>query len=92
MNNKDLHNRSETEDGECVSVLDARGLHCPLPLLKTKQALARMQEGEIVKVLATDAGSVRDFRSYAAISGHTLCRFREYDGIYEYLLKKAAHV
>ncbi len=91
MNYDDLHNEDQRAD-DCVNVLDARGLRCPLPLLKAKQALARMQGGEYLKVLATDAGSVRDFRSYSDISGHTLCRVREYDDIYEYILKKAADV
>ncbi len=89
MKNDNLPDNSEDTDA-CTQVLDACGLHCPLPLLKAKQALARMQAGECLKVLATDAGSVRDFRSYAAISGHRLRRFRTYDDIYEYILEKAS--
>jgi Predicted redox protein, regulator of disulfide bond formation len=68
--------------------VDAAGLRCPLPLLKAKQALNSLKSGEIVKVTATDAGSVRDFHAFADLSGHRLLRFTEYDGRYEYVLQK----
>ena len=45
--------------------LDTRGLNCPLPILKAKKALADMQSGEVLKVLATDPGSMRDFQAFA---------------------------
>ena len=52
--------------------LDARGLHCPLPILKTKKALADMLSGEVLRVLATDSGSVRDFQAFAKQTGNNL--------------------
>ena len=52
--------------------LDARGLVCPLPILKAKKALSDMNSGEILKVLATDAGSVRDFQAFARQTGNDL--------------------
>jgi TusA-related sulfurtransferase len=52
--------------------LDTRGLNCPLPILKAKKALADMQSGEILKVVATDAGSVRDFQAFAKQTGNEL--------------------
>lgn len=52
--------------------LDARGLTCPLPILKAKKALSDMQSGEILKVLATDPGSVRDFQAFARQTGNDL--------------------
>ncbi|PJE80042.1 Sulfurtransferase TusA [invertebrate metagenome] len=52
--------------------MDLRGLCCPLPLLKVKQAMTTMKAGQVVEVLCTDPGSVRDFVSYALFSGHTL--------------------
>lgn len=52
--------------------LDARGLTCPLPILKAKKALADMQSGEVLKVLATDPGSVRDFQAFARQTGNDL--------------------
>lgn len=70
--------------------LDTRGLRCPLPLLKAKQALREMVTGEMLRVLATDAGSVRDFQAYAQLSGHELVAFAELEAVYCYLLKKSA--
>jgi tRNA 2-thiouridine synthesizing protein A len=52
--------------------LDARGLNCPLPILKAKKALADMTSGETLKVIATDAGSVRDFQAFAKQTGNEL--------------------
>lgn len=52
--------------------LDARGLICPLPILKAKKALSDMHSGEILKVLATDPGSVRDFQAFARQTGNDL--------------------
>ena len=52
--------------------LDARGLNCPLPILKTKKALTAMQSGQVLKVIATDAGSVRDFAAFAKQTGNEL--------------------
>ena len=50
--------------------LDARGLNCPLPILKAKKALSDMQSGQLLRVLATDAGSVRDFQAFAKQTGN----------------------
>jgi tRNA 2-thiouridine synthesizing protein A len=52
--------------------LDARGLNCPLPILKAKKALSGMQSGELLRVTATDAGSVRDFQAFAKQTGNEL--------------------
>ncbi len=52
--------------------LDARGLTCPLPILKAKKALSDMVSGEVLKVLATDPGSVRDFQAFARQTGNDL--------------------
>ncbi len=52
--------------------LDARGLNCPLPILKAKKALADMQSGQTLQVAATDAGSVRDFQAFAKQTGNEL--------------------
>jgi tRNA 2-thiouridine synthesizing protein A len=68
--------------------LDAQGLICPLPLLKAKQALNRMVANEVLKVLATDAGSVRDFKVFCDQSGHELLSAEEEAGVYIYYLRK----
>ena len=52
--------------------LDARGLNCPLPILKAKKALSDMQSGQTLRVLATDAGSVRDFQAFAKQTGNEM--------------------
>lgn len=52
--------------------IDTRGLNCPLPILKAKKALAGMQSGQTLKVVATDAGSVRDFQAFAKQTGNEL--------------------
>ena len=52
--------------------LDTRGLNCPLPILKAKKALADMTSGEVLKVMATDPGSVRDFQAFARQTGNDL--------------------
>lgn len=57
---------------EYSELLDASGLSCPLPLLKAKQALNRMASGQVLKVIATDAGSIRDFKAYTDQSDHVL--------------------
>ncbi len=52
--------------------IDTRGLNCPLPILKAKKALTDMQTGELLRVTATDAGSVRDFQAFAKQTGNEL--------------------
>ena len=52
--------------------LDARGLNCPLPILKAKKTLAEMQTGEVLRIVATDSGSVRDFQAFAKQTGNAL--------------------
>jgi tRNA 2-thiouridine synthesizing protein A len=52
--------------------LDTRGLNCPLPILKAKKALAEMQSGELLRVVATDPGSTRDFQAFARQTGNEL--------------------
>lgn len=69
-------------------VLDASGLVCPLPLLKTKQALAHLNTSDVLKVITTDAGSQRDFRSFARLSNIQLLHEVAKDDTYYFWLKK----
>ncbi|CAG8870671.1 Sulfur carrier protein TusA [Pseudomonas fluorescens] len=73
----------------CAAELDASGLNCPLPLLKAKMALNGLASGDVLKVIATDAGSQRDLRTFARLAGHTLLRETAEDGVYTYWLRKA---
>ncbi|CAM3193010.1 TusA-related sulfurtransferase [Pseudomonas gessardii] len=69
--------------------LDASGLNCPLPLLKAKMELNRLASGAVLKVIATDAGSQRDFRTFARLAGHVLLHEEADNGVYRYWLRKA---
>ncbi len=74
---------------ECKPVeLDTSGLLCPMPLLKAKRALNAMRSGEQLRVIATDQGSVRDFKVFAEQSGNTLLSSSEEAGVYTHLLLK----
>lgn len=69
--------------------LDARGLNCPLPLLKAKQALNTLASGQVLSVAATDAGSWRDFQRFAELSGHELLHADTLDDEFHYWLRKS---
>jgi len=71
------------------ALVDASGLNCPLPLLKAKMALNGMACGQTLKVIATDAGSQRDFRTFARLAGHELLHEEVNAGTYYYWLRKA---
>jgi tRNA 2-thiouridine synthesizing protein A len=68
--------------------LDARGLNCPLPILRTKKALAEMTSGDILKVIATDPGSVKDMQAFAKQTGNELVNSAEAGGEYTFFMKK----
>jgi len=67
--------------------LDASGLRCPMPLLKTKLQLNAMVPGEELEVIATDSGSARDIPAYLALSEHVLLSQTEDNGIYRFMIK-----
>lgn len=69
--------------------LDARGLNCPLPILRAKKALNELTSGQTLHVLATDPGSVKDFEAFAKQTGNVLLESGEKNGEYSFLLKKA---
>ena len=68
--------------------LDARGLNCPLPILRAKKALADMQSGEVLRVTSTDPGSVKDFAAFAKQTGNELLSSAEVNKEFEYFLKR----
>ncbi|MES0491750.1 MAG: sulfurtransferase TusA family protein [Leptospirales bacterium] len=69
-------------------VLDARGMNCPLPVLKTKKTIDGMTKGQILKVIATDPGSVNDMDSWARRTGNEIVDREENDGEFVYFIKK----
>ena len=68
--------------------VDSRGLNCPLPILKAKRALADMQSGDVLKVIATDPGSVRDFQAFAKQTGNTLLDQQTVDKEFIHLMRR----
>lgn len=72
------------------TLLDVKGLNCPMPLLKAKKALNEMDPDALLQVLATDPGSVRDFEVFSRQSGHALLESRQEGDTYIYLLRKKA--
>lgn len=68
--------------------LDARGLNCPLPILRTKKSLNDMRSGEVLKILATDPGSVRDFQAFSKQTGNDLLSTTEDRGEFLFYLRK----
>lgn len=68
--------------------LDARGLNCPLPILRAKKALNEITAGQILKVIATDPGAVKDFQAFAKQTGNELLESTESSGEYSFLIKK----
>jgi tRNA 2-thiouridine synthesizing protein A len=68
--------------------IDARGLNCPLPILRTKKALNDMTSGQTIRVKATDPASVRDFQAFARQTGNELVEQGEADGAFCFVLKR----
>lgn len=74
---------------QSTAQLDARGLNCPLPILRAKKALAGLASGETLQVIATDPGSVKDFEAFARQTGSGLLESSETNGEFVFLLQKA---
>jgi tRNA 2-thiouridine synthesizing protein A len=68
--------------------VDARGLNCPLPILKAKKALNTMQSGQTLRVVATDAGSVRDFQAFAKQTGNELVEQQSVGAEFIHLMRR----
>ena len=68
--------------------LDARGLNCPLPILRTKKSLSDMTSGQVLKILATDPGSVKDFQAFSRQTGNELLASETVDDEFVFLMKK----
>jgi tRNA 2-thiouridine synthesizing protein A len=68
--------------------VDARGLNCPLPILRAKKALAEMNSGEVLRVMATDPGSVRDFQAFAKQTGNHLLEHSADGGEFVFFMQR----
>ena len=69
--------------------LDVRGMNCPVPILRSKKAIGEIASGQVLKVMATDPGSVKDMQAFANQTGNELLDTGESNGIYTYFLRKA---
>jgi len=69
--------------------LDASGLNCPLPILRAKKSLSGMSAGQVLHIIATDPGSVKDFEAFAKQTGNDLMESTEEGGKFKFLIKKA---
>jgi tRNA 2-thiouridine synthesizing protein A len=68
--------------------VDARGLSCPMPIVRTAQAIKTIASGELVEVLATDKGSVKDFAAWSRTTGHELVEQAADSGVYRFVLRR----
>lgn len=68
--------------------LDASGLNCPLPILRAKKAIAALEKGQVLRVVATDPGSVKDFEAFCKQTGNELLESGEEGGKYVFAIKK----
>jgi tRNA 2-thiouridine synthesizing protein A len=69
--------------------LDASGLNCPLPILRAKKALGTLEAGQVLRIVATDPGSVKDFEAFAKQTGNELLESGEEGGKFVFLIKKS---
>ena len=72
-----------------AKTLDAKGLSCPLPVLKARRAMQDMKPGEILEVLATDPAAPKDFQNFCEVGGHRMVASSEAAGIYTMRIRKA---
>ncbi|MGB0127853.1 MAG: sulfurtransferase TusA family protein [Rhodocyclaceae bacterium] len=68
--------------------LDARGLNCPLPILRAKKTLGELQSGQVLRIVATDPGSVKDFQAFAKQTGNELLAQAENNKEFEFFIKR----
>ena len=71
------------------TLLDTRGLNCPLPVLRARKAMQKLAPGSLVRVLATDPGTVKDFKAFCRATGHELVESQELDGEFRFVIRKA---
>ena len=68
--------------------IDTRGLNCPLPILRAKKALSDVQSGQVLKIVATDPGSIKDFEAFSKQTGHPLLAQAEANGEFTFFMRK----
>jgi tRNA 2-thiouridine synthesizing protein A len=71
------------------TLLDTRGLNCPLPVLRARKAMQKLASGSLVRILATDPGTVKDFEAFCRATGHELVESLEQEGEFRFVIRKA---
>lgn len=71
-----------------AATVDARGLACPMPVVKTKKALDALKSGDVLELLATDKGSAKDLQAWVRTGGHQMLESRVEDGVFTFYIKK----
>ncbi|MEI3604481.1 sulfurtransferase TusA family protein [Pseudogracilibacillus sp. SE30717A] len=71
-----------------VKIVDAKGLACPMPIVRTKKAINELAKGEVLEVHATDKGSKSDLLAWTKSGGHELLKDKEEDGVFKFWIKK----
>lgn len=72
-----------------TQTLDAKGIACPMPIVRTKKAIDNIQSGEILEVLVTDKGALNDFKAWTQAGGHTIVEQKEEAGVLYFYIQKA---
>ena len=70
------------------TLLDTRGLNCPLPVLRARKAMQKLAPGSVVRILATDPGTVKDFKAFCRATGHELLESLEQEGEFRFVIRK----
>ena len=73
---------------QITKTLDLKGLSCPLPIVKTAQAIRELQSGDLIEALATDPGSVPDFKAWSTTTGNELVEQSEADDVFRFVIRK----
>lgn len=71
-----------------TKVLDAKGLACPMPIVRTKKSIDELSSGDILEIQATDKGSKNDLTAWVNSTGHELIQYTEEDGVFKFWIKK----
>lgn len=87
MPDDDMADRA-VADGAVADLLDVRGLACPMPVVKTRLAIDKLGSGDVLRVLATDRGSMKDIPAWADATGHTIVSMEERPGDIQFLVRK----
>jgi tRNA 2-thiouridine synthesizing protein A len=84
--------KEDAVEAAIATSLDLKGLSCPIPIVKTAKAMRELAPGQMIEVLATDPGSVPDFRAWSKSTGNPLVESGEEAGVYRFVLRKKGDV